>query len=72
MRSQFLTFKKGDSMSRPELLKRLEVMFEQMQRDRSYGQIAIAFRDGDPDYIRKETTEKLGALGNSHAKPAYR
>jgi hypothetical protein len=59
-------------MSRPELLKRLELMFEQMQRDRSYGQIAIAFRDGDPDYIRKETTEKLGAQGNSHAKPAYR
>ena len=59
-------------MTKPELMKRLDVMFDQMQRDRSYGQIAIAFRDGEPDFIRKETTEKLGAQGNSHAKPNYR
>ncbi len=59
-------------MTKPELMKRLDVMFDQMRRDRSYGQIAIAFRDGEPDYIRKETTEKLGAQGNPHAKPAYR
>lgn len=55
-------------MTKQELLKRLEVMVDQMQRERSYGQIAIAFRDGEPDYIRKETTEKLGAQGNTHAK----
>ena len=58
-------------MTKPELIKRLEAMLDQMQRDRAYGQIAIAFRDGEPDFIRKETTEKLGAQGNSHAK-SYR
>ena len=56
-------------MNRPELLKKLSEMFDQMQRERSFGQIAIAFRDDEPDYVRKETTEKLnGAQGNTHVK----
>jgi len=59
-------------MKKSELLARLEGMIDQMRADRSFGQIAIAFRDGEPDYIRKETTEKLGAQGNTHAKPTYR
>jgi hypothetical protein len=55
-------------MTRPELLKKLEIIFDQMHRDHSFGQISIAFREGEPDYIRKETTEKLnGAQGNTRA-----
>lgn len=54
-------------MNKPELLKRLDTMIDQMRADRAFGQIAIAFRDGEPDFIRKETTEKLGAQGNTHA-----
>lgn len=46
-------------MSRQELIKKLSDMFDQMQRERSFGNIAIAFRDGEPDLIRKETTEKI-------------
>ena len=59
-------------MDKPELLRRIERMIDEMQKDRSYGQIAIAFREGQPDYVRKETTEKLAAQGNSHAKTSYR
>jgi hypothetical protein len=60
-------------VTKPELLKRLEVLVDQMKADRSFGQISIAFRDGEPDYLRKETTEKLnGVQGTTHAKPAYR
>ena len=61
-------------MTKPELLKRLEVLVDQMKADRAFGQIAIAFRDGEPDYLRKETTEKLnGVQGTTHAsKPTYR
>lgn len=59
-------------MTRQELLKRLDVLIEQMRQDRSFGQVTIAFRDGEPDLIRKETTEKIGAQGNSHAKTNYR
>ena len=59
-------------MNKQELMRRLERMVDEMAADHSYGQIAIAFRDGQPDYIRKETTEKLGAQGNTHAKQNYR
>jgi len=55
-------------MNKQELMRRFERMVDEMQQSRSFGQIAIAFRDGQPDYIRKETTEKLGAQGNPHAK----
>ena len=55
-------------MTRPDLIKKLNEMFDQMQRGRSFGNITVAFRDGEPDYVRKETTEKLnGAQGNTHA-----
>ena len=55
-------------MDKTELLRRLEALVDQMAKERSFGQIAIAFREGHPDYIRKETTEKLGVQGNTHAK----
>ncbi len=55
-------------MDKTVLMRRLETLVDQMRADRAFGQIAIAFRDGEPDYIRKETTEKLGAQGNTHAK----
>jgi hypothetical protein len=57
-------------VNNPELMRKLESLIDQMKAQRAFGQIAIAFRDGEADYIRKETTEKLGQ-GNSHAK-SYR
>ena len=60
-------------MTKPELMKKLDALIDYMKQERAFGQIAIAFRDGEPDLIRKEFTEKLnGAQGNSHAKPTYR
>ena len=55
-------------MNKPELLKRLDAMIDAMKQEKAFGQISIAFRDGEPDLIRKEVTEKIGAQGNSHAK----
>lgn len=59
-------------MDKQDMLRRLERMIDEMHADRAYGQIAIAFRDGQPDYVRKETTEKIGSQGNTHAKTSYR
>jgi hypothetical protein len=59
-------------MNKAELMRRLEVLVDQMKQERAFGTLAIAFRDGEPDYIRKETTEKLGAQGNTHAKTNHR
>ena len=55
-------------MTRPDLFKKLNDMFDQMQRERSFGNIAIAFRDGEPDLIRKETTEKISQGSNPNVK----
>jgi hypothetical protein len=60
------------AVNKQELLKRIERLIDEMHADRAFGQIAIAFRDGQPDYVRKETTEKIGAQGNTHARQAYR
>ena len=60
-------------MTKPDLLKRLDGMIEQMRMERAFGQISIAFRDGEPDLIRKEVTEKLnGVQGTSHANKFQR
>ena len=54
-------------------MKKLDALIDYMKQERAFGQVTIAFRDGEPDLIRKEFTEKLnGAQGNSHAKPTYR
>jgi hypothetical protein len=59
-------------MDRKTLLRRLEAMLEEVERERQFGQISIAFRDGKADFIRKEVTEKLEVQGNSHAKSTNR
>jgi hypothetical protein len=56
-------------VTRQELIKKLNDLFDKMETERSFGNITIAFRNGEPDLIRKETTEKLnGAQGATHAK----
>ena len=60
-------------MNKPELLKRLDALIDYIKQERIFGEITIAFRDGEPDLLRKQFTEKLnGVQGNSHAKTSYR
>ena len=60
-------------MTRPELLKKLNDLFDKMEADGAFGNVTVTFLHGQPDLIRKETTEKLnGAQGNAHAKQTYR
>ena len=67
---RLLLLGKEGRMNKAELLRKLESLIDQMKTDRSFGQVAIAFRDGEPDFIRKEITEKV--QGNSHAVKNYR
>ncbi len=53
-------------MNKQELMRKLENLIDQMKAERAFGQISIAFREGEADLIRKEITEKVGQ-GNSHA-----
>ena len=46
-------------MNKAMLLKKLETMLDEYERGRTWGTIEIEIREGQPNYIRKMTTEKL-------------
>ena len=46
-------------MEKPELLRKLETMLDQIARERMWGNIEIEFRDGAPVLIRKSATERI-------------
>ena len=46
-------------MTRPELIRRLESLFDEMERNRSWGAIEIEYRDGEANMIRTTKNEKL-------------
>jgi hypothetical protein len=46
-------------MTREALLKKLDNMLGQADREKSWGQLEIEIRDGEPTLLRKVTTERL-------------
>lgn len=48
-------------MTKDALLKKLDTMLANAERDRSWGQIEIELKDGEPTLLRKTTTERLDA-----------
>jgi len=52
-------------MTRQALLKRLEGLLDQAERDREWAELTISIKDGTPDLLRKMTTEKLNAKGDT-------
>jgi hypothetical protein len=61
-------------MEKPELLKKLEAMFDEIARTRSWVNLEIEFRDGVPNMIRTTKNEKLQSQENTRApqRNAYR
>lgn len=56
-------------MEKPELMKKLEAIFDDAARRKMWGTVEIEFRDGLPILIRKIETEKIQSTGNmTHAK----
>ena len=54
---------KGHSnMTNNALLKKLEAMLAQAERERMYGQITLEIKDGKVDLLRKNTTEKIESI----------
>ena len=52
-------------MDRPTLLKKLETMFEEIERTRSWTAVEVEFRDGVANMIRSTKNEKLIAQENT-------
>jgi|HubBroStandDraft_1064217.scaffolds.fasta_scaffold5504843_1 hypothetical protein len=53
-------------MTRLELIKKLDVLLEQLERERAFGKIEIEVRGGRGDYLRVTKAEKLNTGENTH------
>jgi hypothetical protein len=61
-------------VTKPEILKRLDSLFDQLERERQFGAIEIEIRDGKPVVMRTIKTDKLtDTTGeNNRGQKAYR
>jgi hypothetical protein len=48
-------------VTKTDLLKKLDNMLAQSDREKTWGQIEIELRDGQPTLLRKTSTERLDA-----------
>jgi hypothetical protein len=56
-------------MNRAALMRKLEVMLDDCGQSRTWGQIEIELRDGQPTLLRKTITERLdGDRERTHAR----
>jgi hypothetical protein len=56
-----------EQMTKDALLKKLDSMFSQAERERAWGQIEIELKDGEATLLRKTSTERLDAdKGRTH------
>jgi hypothetical protein len=56
-------------MNKEQLLKKLAAMLDEFAAGRQWGTIEIEIREGAPNYIRKQTTEKIA---QENARAEYR
>jgi hypothetical protein len=59
-------------MTKDALLKQLDNMISQAERDKAWGQIEIELRDGQPTLLRKTSTERLDADRERTHDQSYR
>jgi sulfatase maturation enzyme AslB (radical SAM superfamily) len=52
-------------MTKDALLKKLENMLHQAERERTWGQIEIELQGGEPTLLRRSSTEKLNDRENN-------
>jgi hypothetical protein len=58
-------------MTKPELLKKIETMLDELERNRAWGTIEIEVREGQPNMIRRSINEKI-AQENTREQSTYR
>jgi hypothetical protein len=54
-------------VTKPELLRKLEIMIDEAIRTEMWGKIELTFAKGSPHTLRKEITESL--TGDGKGKP---
>jgi hypothetical protein len=51
-------------MTRPELIKKLDALLEQLERDKAFGTIEIGVRSGHASHMSITKTERLDTVEN--------
>lgn len=59
-------------MDRKALVKKLEAMLDDFEKQRAWGTIEIEIRDGLPNFIRKMITEKIAQENTRGDDPSFR
>ena len=63
-------------MTRPEVLKKLDALLADAERNKAFGSIEVTIRSGRATVITKTETDRLDQYGDngeiSHAKQTYR
>jgi hypothetical protein len=60
-------------VNKVDILRRLDCLFDQLERERAFGSIEIEIRDGRPVVMRTTKTDKLTDTGeNNRATKNYR
>lgn len=59
-------------MDKQTLLKKLEAMFDEISRNKTWANVEIEFRDGVANMIRTTKNEKLIAQENNRGRAEFR
>lgn len=60
-------------MNKTDIMWKLDALFDQLDRERTFGTIEIEIRDGKPVVMRTTKTDKLTDTGeNNRARTTYR
>ncbi len=58
-------------MTKQALLKRIEIILDELERTRAWGTIEVEVREGQPNMIRRSINEKI-AQENTREQSTYR
>ena len=58
---------KEAAVEKPELLRKLEKIIDQMEREEFWGSLEIDFKKGRPGLIRTHRTQLIEDVGETHA-----
>jgi hypothetical protein len=59
-------------MTKAALLKRIEIILDELERSRAWGTIEVEVREGQPNMIRRSINEKITQENTREQRQTYR
>jgi hypothetical protein len=63
---------KGGSTTKTALLRKIEIILDELERTRAWGTIEIEVREGLPNFVRRTLTEKIAQENTRGQQATYR